>query len=67
MRTELDDLYDDVAAYLAPHWAAGSIKVTPKVQGAIDFLKAYLTKRNGTHPVPISSGRQRLRVSRKEC
>jgi len=50
VRTELDDLYDDVAAYLMPHWAAGSIKVTLKVQRAIDFLTAYLTKRDGTAP-----------------
>jgi len=47
MRSELDDLNDDVVAYLEPYWAAGSVNVTPKVQAAIDFLTDFLTVHNG--------------------
>ena len=66
MRTELDDLYADITSYLAPHWVAGSINITPKVQGAIDFLTAIRQNATGPHAVPTSSGRLRLKVSQRE-
>jgi hypothetical protein len=47
MRTELDDLYDDISTYLVPHWQASSVRVTAKVQVAIDFLTKFLNEHNG--------------------